>query len=108
MGSLPTRRKQPIRGCLSTRIERRRIFRVLDTPNDGLCGRLSGRALLRADGIVRYCVSPSNVSLSAIVAIPWTQKTMLMGSSLLTTIPSNNMTLKIDWICSSDLTPSNL
>lgn len=77
-------------------------------PGYALCGRLGRRILLRGDGIDRYSVSPSNVSLSAVVAIPWTQKTMLMGSSWLTTIPSNNMTLKIDWICSSDLTPSNL
>lgn len=37
----------------SAQIKRRRSFRVLDTPDYALCGRLSSRVLLRADGIDR-------------------------------------------------------
>ena len=63
IASLPTRRKQSTCGCLSVLIERRHCASVLGTANYDLCGRSSSRVLLRADGIDRYSISPSNVSI---------------------------------------------
>ena len=59
--------------------ERYRSVCMLDTPNDVLCESLSGRVLLRDNGIVRYSVSSSNSHSGALSPFPGHRKSRACG-----------------------------